>query len=98
MKQEDDQTTENLFAFLNTYPRAAKPRTMCITEIRNPYFPVTLQDALAIMGQYIDSLKFAGDSFALIHPKALHKQEMGIQFNGHIERGKEQPIIKNIQL
>jgi phosphosulfolactate synthase (CoM biosynthesis protein A) len=79
MKQEDDQTTENLFTFLNTHPRAARPRTTGITGIRGPYYQVTLQDALATMGQYIDSLKFAGDSFALIHPKALHislKQQM----------------------
>src|SRR6266496_2745646 len=63
---------------IKTNPRPEKPRTTGITEIRGPYYTVIgknyLQDVLETMGKYIDSLKFAGGSFALIQPGVL--QEM----------------------
>ena len=75
MNQETDQIMDNLFAFLNTNPRGAKPRKTGITEIRGPYYTVIgrsyLADVLETMGQYIDSLKFAGGSFTLFRPNLL---------------------------
>src|SRR6266536_690874 len=75
MKQENNQSEKNLFHFLKTNPRGSKPRKTGITEIRGPYYTVMgkryLQDILETMGQYVDSLKFAGGSFALIHPTGL---------------------------
>ncbi len=75
--QVDNDTEGNFFDFIKTNPRPLKPRTIGITEIRGPYYSVMgqnyLHDILETMGQYIDSLKFAGGSFTLIQPKALKK-------------------------
>ncbi|HKZ66381.1 MAG TPA: phosphosulfolactate synthase [Chitinophagaceae bacterium] len=66
----------DLFGFLKTNPRGAKPRKEGITEIRGPYYTVMgrfyLKDVLETMGQYIDSLKFAGGSFTLLPKDVLH--------------------------
>lgn len=66
----------NLFGFLKTNPREAKPRKTGLTEIRGPYYTVMgqsyLKDVLETMGQYIDSLKFAGGSFTLFPRNILH--------------------------
>ncbi len=46
-----------------------------MTEIRGPYYTPMgkryLQDILETMGTYIDSLKFAGGSFALMPRQAV---------------------------
>jgi phosphosulfolactate synthase (CoM biosynthesis protein A) len=58
------------FPFLRTNPRPPKPRTRGVTEIRGPYYTPMgvryLQDVLETMGEYVDALKFAGGSFALM--------------------------------
>jgi phosphosulfolactate synthase (CoM biosynthesis protein A) len=58
------------FACVPVNARAAKPRTRGITEIRGPYYsaigPHYLEDIFATMGPYVDGLKFAGGSFALM--------------------------------
>lgn len=92
------------FDFIKTNPRQRKPRTQGITEIRGPYYSVMgrryLEDVLETMGDYVDSLKFAGGSFALIAPEALqeiidtaHRHQVLVSTGGFIEyvitQGKE---------
>jgi phosphosulfolactate synthase (CoM biosynthesis protein A) len=66
---------KNAFDFLRMNEREGKPRQRGVTEIRGPYYSVMgkryLSDVLETMGQYVDSLKFAGGSFTLIPDEAL---------------------------
>ncbi len=91
-------TTQNerAFSFLRMNRRQAKPRTQGITEIRGPYYTPMgsryLQDVLETMGEYVDSLKFAGGSFSLMPRSALrqivdlcHRHEVLISTGGFIE-------------
>jgi phosphosulfolactate synthase (CoM biosynthesis protein A) len=63
------------FGFLHFNEAPPKPRSRRITEIRGPYYtPVGrryLEDLLACMGRYVDILKFAGGSFALMSETAV---------------------------
>jgi phosphosulfolactate synthase (CoM biosynthesis protein A) len=65
------------FRFLRMNQRQGKPRTHGVTEIRGPYYSVMgpryLADVLETMGDWIDSLKFAGGSFSLIPEKTLRE-------------------------
>ena len=58
------------FSFLRMNERPSKPRSRGITEIRGPYYTPMgrryLEDVLETVGEYVDSLKFAGGSFALM--------------------------------
>jgi phosphosulfolactate synthase (CoM biosynthesis protein A) len=69
------------FASLKVNRRAAKPRNEGITEIRGPYYTPMgkryLQDILETMGPYVDALKFAGGSFALM-PADVVKELIGL--------------------
>jgi phosphosulfolactate synthase (CoM biosynthesis protein A) len=70
-------TPENLpFGFLHFNEAPPKPRKRRITEIRGPYYtPLgrrALEDVLESMGRYVDILKFAGGSFALMPESAVH--------------------------
>jgi len=87
---------KNAFDFLRMNEREGKPRSRGITEIRGPYYSAMgkryLQDVLETMGEYVDSLKFAGGSFALMPDEALkgiietaHKHDMMISTGGFIE-------------
>src|SRR2546430_11023671 len=66
---------ERSFSFLRVNQRKAKPRTRGLTEIRGPYYSVVgrryLEDLFELMGEYVDSLKFAGGSFALMPEAAV---------------------------
>lgn len=84
------------FDFIRTNNRDKKPRKTGITEIRGPYYTVMgknyLEDVLSTMGDYVDSLKFAGGSFTLLPPKALkelidlaHKHDVLVSTGGFIE-------------
>lgn len=84
------------FQFIRMNERDEKPRTRGITEIRGPYYTPMgkryLEDVLETMGDYIDSLKFAGGSFTLMPPKALkevidvaHKHNVLVSTGGFIE-------------
>jgi phosphosulfolactate synthase (CoM biosynthesis protein A) len=57
-------------SFLRMNERPSKPRSRGITEIRGPYYTPMgrryLEDVLETVGEYVDSLKFAGGSFALM--------------------------------
>lgn len=65
---------ERAFPFLQLNQRSPKPRTSGLTEIRGPYYTPLgkrqLEDILETMGEYVDSLKFAGGSFSLM-PRAV---------------------------
>jgi phosphosulfolactate synthase (CoM biosynthesis protein A) len=68
---------ERAFPFLKLNQRPGKPRARGITEIRGPYYTPMgkryLQDVLETMGVYIDTLKFAGGSFALMPRQAVRE-------------------------
>src|SRR5256714_11994756 len=67
--------SERASPFLKVNQREGKPRSRGITEIRGPYYTPMgkryLQDILETMGAYVDALKFAGGSFALMPRAAL---------------------------
>ena len=77
--------------------RESKPRTRGLTEIRGPYYtPVGrryLEDIFETVGAYVDGLKFAGGSFALMPREALkeiidlcHRYDVLVSTGGFIER------------
>jgi phosphosulfolactate synthase (CoM biosynthesis protein A) len=89
--------SERAFAFIRTNEREDKPRTRGLTEIRGPYYTPMgrryLEDILETMGAYVDSLKFAGGSFALMPGEALtemialaHRYDVEVSTGGFIER------------
>lgn len=84
------------FGFLEFNQRAAKPRAVGLTEIRGPYYSPMgkryLEDLFETMGDYVDSLKFAGGSFALMRRNRLqeiidlaHRFEVQVSTGGFIE-------------
>jgi len=66
---------DRAFQFIRLNQRDEKPRKTGVTEIRGPYYSVMgtryLQDVLDTMGEWIDSLKFAGGSFTLMPREQL---------------------------
>ncbi len=89
--------SERSFPFLRINQRESKPRTRGLTEIRGPYYAVVgqryLEDLFETMGAYVDSLKFAGGSFALMPERAVrdiieicHKHDVLVSTGGFIER------------
>jgi phosphosulfolactate synthase (CoM biosynthesis protein A) len=70
-------SSERAFAFLALNERPSKPRSSGVTEIRGPYYtPVGrhyLEDLLETMGAYVDTLKYAGGSFALMPREAVRR-------------------------
>ncbi len=87
---------EKAFDFLRMNKRQSKPRTLGITEIRGPYYTPMgkryLEDILESMGEYIDSLKFAGGSFTLMPDPLLrgiidlaHRFDVSVSTGGFIE-------------
>ncbi|HEV8618304.1 MAG TPA: phosphosulfolactate synthase [Candidatus Udaeobacter sp.] len=85
------------FSFLRVNEREGKPRKRGLTEIRGPYYSVTgrryLEDLFEMMGNYVDSLKFAGGSFTLMPEQAIreivdlcHKHDVLVSTGGFIER------------
>src|SRR5215813_295585 len=96
MRTTSPEKAERAFPFLKLNYRPPKPRTTGLTEIRGPYYtPIgkhTLQDVLDTMGRYVDSLKFAGGSFALMPRTAVrelidlcHAHEVMVSTGGFIE-------------
>jgi phosphosulfolactate synthase (CoM biosynthesis protein A) len=88
---------ERAFDFLRTNARSAKPRHEGLTEIRGPYYSVMgpryLADVLETMGDWVDSLKFAGGSFTLMPRRSLrelielcHRHAVTVSTGGFIER------------
>jgi phosphosulfolactate synthase (CoM biosynthesis protein A) len=62
--------SERAFSSIPMNARSVKPRSQGLTEIRGPYYTAMgrryLEDILETMHPYVDGLKFAGGSFALI--------------------------------
>jgi phosphosulfolactate synthase (CoM biosynthesis protein A) len=94
---EERPVTERAFDFIPVNNRAAKPRSRGLTEIRGPYYSVMgpryLEDVLETMHPYVDGLKFAGGSFALMPAAALrrlielaHRYGVYVSTGGWIER------------
>ncbi|HET7414809.1 MAG TPA: phosphosulfolactate synthase [Arthrobacter sp.] len=58
------------FDFIPRAHRPAKPRNFGITEVRGPYYSTYgtrhLADVLDVAGQWVDGVKWAGGSFALL--------------------------------
>ncbi len=88
--------SERAFSFIRLNPRPGKPRSRGITEIRGPYYSPMgkryLQDVLETMGAYVDALKFAGGSFALMPRQAVkdlldlcHAHDVLVSTGGFIE-------------
>lgn len=96
-KQSQSQMGGRAFDFIHLNQRDDKPRSRGLTEIRGPYYspvgPHYLSDLLDMMGAYVDSLKFAGGSFALM-PRAsvrrlieiAHEHDVLVSTGGFIER------------
>ena len=80
--------SERAFAFLPLNERPAKPRSRGVTEIRGPYYtPVGtsyLEDLLEAMGAWIDTLKYAGGSFALM-PREWVRRLNDLCHEHHVE-------------
>lgn len=87
---------ESLFNFIPYAQRENKPRDRGITEIRGPYYNTMgiryLEDIFETMGDYVDSLKFAGGSFTLMPKNVLkeiidlaHKNNVLVSTGGFIE-------------
>jgi phosphosulfolactate synthase (CoM biosynthesis protein A) len=85
------------FSFLCINERQRKPRSRGLSEIRGPYYTPLgkrhLADVLETMGEYIDSLKFAGGSFSLMPERSLrelidlcHEHQVLVSTGGFIER------------
>jgi phosphosulfolactate synthase (CoM biosynthesis protein A) len=92
----DVQSSERAFAFLPLNERSAKPRSRGVTEIRGPYYtPVGrhyLEDLFEAMGTYVDALKYAGGSFALMPREAVralnrccHEHQVEVSTGGFLE-------------
>jgi len=88
---------ERAFSFLRVNERQRKPRTEGLTEIRGPYYTPLgrrcLEDIFDTMGRYVDSLKFAGGSFALMPRRAVgeiinlcHEDEVLVSTGGFLEQ------------
>lgn len=88
--------SERPFAFLKANRRDPKPRTRGLTEIRGPYYSPMgtryLADVLETMGEYVDSLKFAGGSFTLMPRDRLraiidlcHEHDVQVSTGGFVE-------------
>jgi phosphosulfolactate synthase (CoM biosynthesis protein A) len=88
--------SERAFAFLPLNERPPKPRQRGVTEIRGPYYtPVGesyLEDLLAAMGAWIDTLKYAGGSFALMPHGTVrtlnnlcHEHDVEVSTGGFLE-------------
>lgn len=96
MSQRGAGSDERALSFLKVNARPPKPRIRGITEIRGPYYTPMgtryLQDVLETMGAYVDSLKFAGGSFALMPRRAVkalielcHEHDVLVSTGGFIE-------------
>lgn len=87
---------DRAFHFVPLNRRPDKPRTRGVTEIRGPYYSPMgrryLEDVFETMASWIDTLKFAGGSFALMPRKAVrdlidhcHRHRVAVSTGGFIE-------------
>jgi len=85
------------FDFVRLNERQSKPRSVGLTEIRGPYYnPMGkryLSDILETVGNWVDSVKYAGGSFALMPAEAVrdvngvaHEHGCQVSTGGFLER------------
>lgn len=88
MAQQQGEATGRALDFLRLNRREPKPRARGLTEIRGPYYTPMgrryLEDILETMGPYVDSLKFAGGSFALM-PRRIVKEIIDLCHSYQVE-------------
>ena len=88
--------TEGVFPFIRMNVREGKPRSLGVTEIRGPYYTPMggryLEDLFETRSAYVDALKFAGGSFALMPewaPREIielaHRHDVLVSTVGFIE-------------
>jgi len=88
--------TSTSFDFIPRAYRPEKPRRVGITEIRGPYYSTYgtrhLADVLDVAGQWVDGVKWAGGSFALLPREQVraisdlaHEHDAYISSGGWIE-------------
>ena len=88
--------TQTAFSFVPRAARTSKPRKTGLTEIRGPYYSAYgqrhLADLLETVGAWIDGIKYAGGSFALMPPEAVqsinklaHDNDVYVSTGGWIE-------------
>jgi phosphosulfolactate synthase (CoM biosynthesis protein A) len=96
MPKNKIKPSERAFPFIKLNEREVKPRKIGLTEIRGPYYSVMgrryLEDIFETMGDYVDSLKFAGGSFTLMPRKVIkemidfcHENNVMVSTGGFIE-------------
>ncbi|GAB3044635.1 phosphosulfolactate synthase [Sediminivirga luteola] len=84
------------FDFVPRAHRPAKPRSIGLTEIRAPYYSTFgtrhLQDVFDVAGQWVDGIKWAGGSFALLPREQVrafsdiaHEHDAYVSSGGWIE-------------
>ena len=83
---------ERAFSFIPLNQRASKPRSRGITEIRGPYYTVLgpryFEDILEMMHPYVDGLKFAAGSFALMERDVVRKiTELAHRYDVYVSTG-----------
>ncbi len=87
---------DTAFNFVPRAYRPVKPRTFGITEIRAPYYATFgtrhLQDVFDVAGNWVDGIKWAGGSFALVPPEQVrafsdiaHAHDAYVSSGGWIE-------------
>jgi phosphosulfolactate synthase (CoM biosynthesis protein A) len=87
---------ERALSFIPSNRRESKPRRRGLTEVRGPYYTPMgtryLSDLLETMGDWIDSMKFAGGSFRLMpHARVkelielCHQHEVTVSTGGFVE-------------
>ena len=92
----EPKSKQRSFPFLQVNEREGKPRKRGLTEIRGSYYSVVgrryLEDLFEVMGGYVDSLKFAGGSFALMSETAVrniielcHDHDVLVSTGGFLE-------------
>jgi phosphosulfolactate synthase (CoM biosynthesis protein A) len=78
--------TQTAFSFIPRAARPSKPRKIGLTEIRGPYYSSYgqrhLADLLETVGAWIDGIKYAGGSFALMPPEAVQSNNKLAHDNG----------------
>jgi phosphosulfolactate synthase (CoM biosynthesis protein A) len=80
------------FSQLQINPREVKPRKRGITEIRGPYYAVMgsryLTDLLETMGDYVDGIKYAGGSFALMpRSRVAELNNLAHKYSAYVSSG-----------
>src|SRR6185312_8585771 len=80
------------FDFIPRAWRPEKPRTFGLTEVRGPYYSTYgsrhLADVLDVAGQWVDGVKWAGGSFALVPREEVRKfSDLAHEHDAYISSG-----------